>query len=84
MNKELLSEARKHIAGFIKAKRKALGLTQEELAGLAGVSSRTISKIETKVFVPNTELLILLLHHLKQDLAFVDRETGDKMILQIK
>lgn len=35
-----------HLSSFVKAKRKALGLTQEELAGKAGVGLRFVRDME--------------------------------------
>ncbi len=37
---------RDHVAEFVRARRKALGLTQRELAELAGVGVRFLSELE--------------------------------------
>ncbi|WP_339933308.1 helix-turn-helix transcriptional regulator [uncultured Brevundimonas sp.] len=44
----------------LKAARTAAGLTQVELAGLAGVSRKTINTVENGVFVPSTTLALSL------------------------
>jgi len=38
----------------IRAAREARGLTQADLAGLVGVSRKTINTVENSVFVPST------------------------------
>src|SRR5262245_54695112 len=50
-NKEAKSTA-KSIGKEIQARRKALGLTQEQLAGLFEVDEMTISRWERDIFVP--------------------------------
>ena len=44
----------------LKELRKVKGLTQAELANVAGVSRKTINTIENKVFVPSTILALNL------------------------
>lgn len=44
----------------LKELRKVRGLTQAELASVAGVSRKTINTIENKVFVPSTILALTL------------------------
>lgn len=44
----------------LRAARTARGLTQAELADLAGVSRKTINTVENGVFVPSTTLALLL------------------------
>jgi len=44
----------------VRAARTARGLTQAELADLAGVSRKTINTVENGVFVPSTTLALLL------------------------
>ena len=51
-NKEAKSAAKKSIGKEIQAARKALGLTQEQLAGLFEVDEMTISRWERDVFPP--------------------------------
>lgn len=40
--------------------REAKGLTQAELAGLVGVSRKTINTVENAVFVPSTVIALKL------------------------
>jgi putative transcriptional regulator len=44
----------------LKEERARLGLTQAELAGLAGVSRKTINTVENGVFTPSTILALRL------------------------
>ncbi len=57
------------IAGFIKAKRKALGYTQEQLAEKLMVTEKAISRWETGKGTPNISLLIPLSKELKIDVS---------------
>lgn len=90
MNKELLLEARKLIAGFLKERREELKLSQKDLAALCGVQPDTIGRIEMGKFLPNLELFLKLTHHLncyffleakegKGDNAKIMRERWGKM-----
>lgn len=53
-----MSEPR--LASRLKELRTAAGLTQAELAALAGVSRKTINTVENGVFVPSTILALSL------------------------
>ena len=44
----------------LKEERARLGLTQAELAAMAGVSRKTINTVENGVFVPSTVLALRL------------------------
>lgn len=44
----------------LRGHREAAGLTQGELAALAGVSRKTVNTVENGVFVPSTELSLRL------------------------
>jgi putative transcriptional regulator len=44
----------------VREAREAKGLTQAELAALAGVSRKTINTVENSVFVPSTLLALKL------------------------
>jgi len=46
--------------------REAKGLTQAELAGLIGVSRKTINTVENAVFVPSTVIALKLAHALDE------------------
>ena len=45
------------IAGRIKARRDALGITQQELERRSGIDQGTISRVEAGQFAPGSELL---------------------------
>ena len=44
----------------IREAREARGLTQAELAGLVGVSRKTVNTVENGVFVPSTVIALKL------------------------
>ncbi|MGV9006440.1 MAG: helix-turn-helix transcriptional regulator [Brevundimonas sp.] len=48
------------LGSHLKAARLAAGLTQADLADLAGVSRKTINTVENGVFVPSTTLALTL------------------------
>lgn len=48
----------------LKAARAELGLTQADLAGLVGVTRKTVNTVENGVFVPSTLLALRLAHAL--------------------
>ena len=48
----------------LKAARAELGLTQADLAGLVGVTCKTVNTVENGVFVPSTLLALRLAHAL--------------------
>jgi putative transcriptional regulator len=59
----------------LKAIRAARGLTQADLAVMAGVSRKTINTIENEVFIPSTFLALSLAAALDlkvEDLFFLD------------
>jgi putative transcriptional regulator len=59
--------ARKHTLGNrLKVARAEAGLSQEQLAGLAGVTRQTISAIETGRYCPSTLLAFLLAEKLEK------------------
>lgn len=65
MNENVINESRKLIAGFLKERRKELGLTQEDLAGKIGVKRQTIQRIEDAKFFPSMALFLEMTHHLQ-------------------
>jgi putative transcriptional regulator len=50
----------------VREAREAAGLTQAELAGLGGVSRKTINTVENAVFVPSTVIALKLARALGQ------------------
>ena len=57
------------ISNFIKAKRKELGITQDELAKKLFVTEKAISRWETGRETPDISLLLLLSKELKVDVS---------------
>jgi len=57
------------IAGFVTRRRRELGVTQHDLAELAGVSPRSISAIEAGKPTTRLDILIPVLNALGIDLA---------------
>lgn len=58
----------------VREAREAKGLTQAELAGLVGVSRKTINTVENAVFVPSTVIALKLAAALErrvEDLFFL-------------
>ena len=54
------------LANRVREAREAAGLTQAELAGLVGVSRKTINTVENAVFVPSTVIALKLARALGQ------------------
>ena len=50
----------------VREAREAQGLTQAELAGLVGVSRKTINTVENAVFVPSTVIALKLARALRE------------------
>jgi putative transcriptional regulator len=48
------------LANRVREAREAKGLTQAELAGLVGVSRKTVNTVENAVFVPSTVIALKL------------------------
>ena len=68
--------ARKHlnIGGKIQARRKAMGLSQEDLAQLTGVSRQSVTKWETGQSAPDLDRLVEVSDVLGVSLDFLLRE----------
>lgn len=78
MEKKVISEAGKFIAGFLKARRRELNLNQQQLADLCGVTRQTIQKVEYGTFLPNMELFLTLCHHLNCYFFLEGKESQDE------
>ena len=57
--------AERVLANRLKEARTRLGLTQAELALMAGVSRKTINTVENGIFIPSTVLALVLARTLK-------------------
>lgn len=68
---ELLFNFNRLVARCITTRRKELGMTQEELARISGVSRVTISAIEKRKRLVSTEILLKLLNALNLSITFV-------------
>jgi putative transcriptional regulator len=55
----------------IREAREARGLTQAELAGLVGVSRKTVNTVENGVFVPSTVIALKLATALDQQVEML-------------
>lgn len=55
---------KQEIASLIKSRRKLLGITQKDLADIAGVSSRYLYNIEKGVGNPSIETLVAIFNTL--------------------
>ena len=67
----------------VAARRKELGLTQMQLAELAGVGQRTISDIETGRHIPRVDVAILVsraLDRMVEELFLVDGQGNARPI----
>lgn len=65
----------------IKQARLALGLSQEELARLVGVTKGAIGNYEVDLSSPNEKTLIALMKHLKVDANFLYQDDVDFSVL---
>jgi len=65
MNEKVLQEARQLISGFLKNRRKELGMSQDRLAELSGMGVATIRRFESGKFWLNLKQYLILCHHLK-------------------
>ena len=69
--------AERRLANRLKEIRSQRGLTQADLAMLAGVSRKTINTIENEVFTPSTLLALTLAEVLKlrvEDIFTLEKE----------
>ena len=62
----------------IRVARAERGLSQDQLARLAGVTRQTVSSIETNQYVPSTLLAFLLARHLGKRVDELFTLTGDE------
>jgi len=61
----------------LRVARAELGLSQEQLAGLAGVTRQTISSIETGQYVPSALLAFVLARRLGKPVEELFQLSGD-------
>jgi len=69
---------RLRLSNRLKVGRAERGLTQAELAGLAGVTRQTISSIENGEFVPSALLAFVLAKRLKMPIEELFSVEGDE------
>ena len=64
------------IAGTVLARRKALNITQQDLAAKAGINRSQLSRLEKQDYMPSPDQLVRLANVLSFDpsVAFVDVE----------
>lgn len=63
-------------AAALRARRRALGITQTQLAAITGTAQSTISDIENGVVSVSLDVYLRLLEALGADLTVTDRKTG--------
>jgi transcriptional regulator with XRE-family HTH domain len=63
-------------AAALRSRRRALGITQTQLAAITGTAQSTISDIETGVVSVSLDVYLRLLEALGADLTVTDRKTG--------
>lgn len=80
MKDEVLNEARRLIAGFIKSRREELGLTQQELADKAGLGWATVQRTEAGKFIPDGKSLLKLCYALDCFFFFGEKESDEPFI----
>lgn len=84
MNEQILLEARNMIAGFFVARRKELGMTQEQLAELSGMGIATIRRFESGKFWLNLKQYLVFCHHLKCYPFVVEMESDDELAVMMR
>jgi putative transcriptional regulator len=70
-----------NISNNVKERRKAIGLTQQELASAVGVSRQTIISIERGRYVPSLPLALKFAGFFRcstDDMFKLERENGDE------
>ncbi len=76
MNEQVLIEARKKLAGFLKERREELGLTQLQLANKCNWKQQTIQRIESANHFISTKQLWILCNALEL-YWFIETKEGD-------
>ena len=59
----------KNIGSLIKAKRKEMGYTQEELADKVGISAQHCSRIERGEYIPSLQTFLVIVEVLNLDIS---------------
>jgi len=70
----------KQLAAVLKARRKALKLTQKDVAALVGLLPKTVSALETDPGRCSVESLRLLLVSLKLELTLSPKDESSSMV----
>lgn len=70
---------KEELGKLIKQRRKVLGLTVRDLAGLAGISKTTISKIETGITNPTFEVLQTIFEYLNLEIKVEVKSTNNRI-----
>jgi HTH-type transcriptional regulator/antitoxin HipB len=70
----------KQLAAVLKARRKALKLTQKDIAALVGLLPKTVSALETDPGRCSVESLRLLLVALKLELTLSPKDESSSMV----
>ncbi len=84
INDEVLNEARKMIAGFIKKRRIELKMTQKELASIVEVKRETIARIEAGKFWISMKLFLKITHALDLYFFVSEKESDEDLATLIR
>ena len=78
MASEISIEARKMITSFCKSRREELGISQEHLAHLVGVTKCTIYRFEHGKFPPSFDMVLDIMRHLELFFFVSEKEDGSE------
>lgn len=84
MNEQVLESARDMIAGYLKKRREALNLTQQDLADLCKFHRNTIMNLEAGKFYPNLKKFLIITHHLNCYLFLEPYEADSNYTAEMK
>lgn len=78
-NVELSELDLKNLGKFIRAKRKEMGLTQQDLAEKISISSQHYSRIENGEYIPSLQTFLKLANLLKFDISNLNLGNGKNL-----
>jgi len=81
---EVINEAANLIGSFVIERRKALGLTQKQLADRAGLGIATVKRVELGKFVPDGKSLLKLCAALDCYFFFAEKESNEPLVTAMR
>ncbi|MEO1021362.1 MAG: helix-turn-helix transcriptional regulator [Bacteroidota bacterium] len=81
INQEAIDEARDSIVDFIIQRRKNMKLTQIQLAKRAGVSTRTLQRIESEKYIAQADNLLKICYALDCYFFFAEKENDTPVLV---